>query len=276
MIKKLVSASFAAVGLTAAATPSVADFTAINQLTNAERGAWCLIESFLSTAAAAMQAQAGNGCRFTAGTLIIETEADGSGTGSLGNIVLNNAQTNSSTAGSKCVVTQEGDGNLDFIKLKEYTTTPFHAFSRRGDVFIDSATVKVVQSNGAPADFAEHSIKNFEVGISDYQHFPKNAFVIFDFGKEVISKFGFPLTKWVQFSAYARNGVLFPFPLNPKEEIDDHVFAIKLRGVDGGFPSKGTDCAILVDGDFVDVGGTGASVEASFQTADPSVLGLTP
>lgn len=273
MRNKLVSVSFAAVGLTAAATASAADFTSLTQLTRGERGAWCLIESFMSTAAAAMQAQAGAGCRFTAGSLLIDVDPDGNGTGSLGTITLENTQTNN-TLGTKCKVTQVGSGQLDFIKLNTYTTIPNHAFSRFGDVFIDAATVNVAQNSGVFAPFDEHSIKNFNLGVSSYSRCPSNPAVIFDDGKEVITKNGFPLTKWIQFSAYARDFVFYDFPLGLGNH-DDFFFTVKLRGVQGGFPGRGTDCAIVASGEFVELGGLGVNIVGTLQTLDPTGT-LTP
>jgi len=274
-INKFVSASFVAVGLTAAGTASAADFDAFTQLTRSERGAWCLIESFLSAAAAAAQAQAGAGCPFTAGRLVISVDGIGNGLGRLGSIMLRNVQTNN-TLGTKCVVSQIGAGALDFIALAGYATAPNHAFSRFGDVFTDAARVNIVQNSGVVAPFDELSIKNFELGRSEYNRMPSDSAVIFDDGKEVITKNGFPLTKWAQFSAYARNFVPYRFPLLGPDPDGDAFLAVKLRGVRGGFPDGGVDCAIVAFGEFTDIGGLGADVDARFITVDPSTFGLTP
>ena len=261
---KHISGSLMVVGLLAATTASADPFNAGTQLTPSERGAWCLIESFMSATAAAIQA---NGCVPTQGTMIISTDTTGAGAGQVGSILLTNAPINNPALGTWCPVTQVGPGQLDLFQVSDYATTPHHAFSQFGDVFIDTATLNILQNSGAVAPFDEHSIKNFNVGVSSLEAvLPSVPLVIFDDGLEVITKNGYPLTKWTQFSAYARDFVPYTFPvLGPVG--GDAFFTVKYRGGAGGFPNAGINCSIAVFGTFADTGGVGANVEATLVTA---------
>jgi len=166
----------------------------------ADRGAICLVESALSLVAS--KEHFTPGCTTKSYALSVESDYFGQGVATLddknANGVVNLKNTviesgNKPSRGAKCEVGAEG--TLFGTTVADYIGQ--HAWARYNQFFIDSADFKL---NGVPYD--EHSIKDFygRVLATDEQY--AGGPWIFDWGLEVVTKLGYPVSKWSEQSWY--------------------------------------------------------------------------
>lgn len=165
-----------------------------------DRGAVCLVESALSLVAA-NQHYLQDGCSTKSYGLEVESDFSGTGTAFLDDVGANGLVSFSNTVtqstanpsrGAKCVV--DADGQLFGTTVSGYDGN--HAWSRFNQFFIDSA---VFNLNNVPYD--EHSIKDF-YGRNNLTGDYTGQKWIFDWGLEVVTKLGYPVSKWSERSWY--------------------------------------------------------------------------
>lgn len=168
----------------------------------ADRGAICLVESALSLVAS--KEHFSPGCTAKSYALNVESNYFGDGFAALddknanGVVNLTNKVSengNSPSRGAKCDV--RATGSLFGTTLTDYVGQ--HAWARYNQFFIDGADFRL---NGVPYD--EHSIKDFYGRALDLQTGEQYAGGpwIFDWGLEVVTKLGYPVSKWSEQSWY--------------------------------------------------------------------------
>lgn len=150
-------------------------------LNDSEVGANCLAESLVSSVAAYVD-HAGCAASFGFG---IEVNPNGAGSATLDGATFSNKLVEpNASRGVKCAVT--GEGTLAGVPVR-YTGN--HAWNRTRTIFIDTGFPLLTEGK-IPYD--HHSIKDY------YRIGP----VVFDYGLQVITKFGYPRVKYWQNSRY--------------------------------------------------------------------------
>lgn len=155
-------------------------------LTLAERGAYTLIEAGLSVMAAVVEK---NGCAATARTYpaVVEVYSDGEGFSVVDDLELYTEVGQATTKGQIFNVTS-GNGDVNNVSIENYTSD--FGFSKKGEIMYGISDYWL---NSDPWD---------EVIIKDFW-LTRRGFIK-DAGLEVITKLGFPRSKWRQVSKTIR------------------------------------------------------------------------
>jgi hypothetical protein len=217
-----------------------------------ERTGLALVESALSLIAAREHID-GTTCSEKDYTLAVDA-GDGEGDAQIfdrvGGQVDLHASLEVATKGAQVDVEAAKGASLYGAKIKDYTGD--HQWSRKNNIFLDHADWTFKHQNSQRLiKYSEHSIKDYFLDVLDSEGKPLDSVSAehyrdlagaweFDAGLEVISKKGFPVTKWGELSWYRQPDGVRGVIVVTKQLVSEATCNITFVAEGGGLPFSHT------------------------------------
>jgi len=177
-------------------------------ISSSEEAAFALFEGILQVTEAKVHADQRNGsCGVFNVPVSINTNssADGatvSGTLSAGGINLTAVVAPASNQGRGQAVSVTGGGQLNGVPIPSYSSS--YVYNGNDDMLVSNYSNTLVIENGAAIGYSGSVIKDFLPGVSTAAA-PLDAYNIYDWGLQAVSKLGYPVEKWWQRSISHRS-----------------------------------------------------------------------